>query len=147
MADFAQMSPEEVLAFVDSHRELFAGEFDHRFPANVARGLAGSLWITIRRREGFAILYKGVNSLLGNDGQNADLMFLHVLPEFEGRGIGAEIVEEAKSHVPAGRPCDVTCEGKRRKLFFERCGFGVAGHDIEADLYYMQWTKEGIRNE
>jgi GNAT superfamily N-acetyltransferase len=139
MTDFTQFSPEQIVTYVDQHSHLFASEFDEEFPANLA-GVSGPLWATIRRKEGFAIVFKGVSPLLGYDGANANLMFVYVLPEFAGKGLGTEIIEEAKAAVPSRRPIDVTCEGRARMDFFERCGFTLLEHDIEADLYHMQWT-------
>lgn len=140
MINFKQLSPDQILEYVDKHFHLFASERDKDFPANLIGRVSGALWATIRREEGFAILFKGRNPLLGDDGKNADLMFLHVLPEFEGKGIGTQIIEEAKATVPAGRSIDLTCEGKTRMGFFKGRGFILRERDIDRDLYHMQWT-------
>jgi len=140
MTDFTQLSPEQIVAYVDKNFHLFAGDRDDEFPANIIGRVSGQLWATIRRKEGFAIVFKGMNPLLGIEGKNADLMFLHVLPEFEGNGIGTQIIEEAKAAVPSGRKIDITCEGEARLRLFTRAGFTLLRHDIEGDLYHMQWT-------
>lgn len=138
MTDFTLLSSAQIIQYVDRNFHFFSSERDDRFPENMIDRVSGSLWATIKRKEGFAIVFLGINSLLGNDGENADLMFLHVLPEFERRGIGTEIAKEAISCVPLGRAMDVTCEGADRVVFFEKCGFTLCEHDEETDLYYMR---------
>ncbi|NHZ99086.1 hypothetical protein [Massilia sp. CCM 8734] len=81
MVDFTQLTPEQIVSYVAKHSHVFASTFDEGFPDNIARTVSGPLWAAIRRREGFAIVFKGMNPLVGGDGKNADLMFLHVLPE------------------------------------------------------------------
>ncbi len=147
MNDFTQLSPEQIVIYVDKHSHLFASDFDEKFPGNIAQAVSGSLWTTIRRKEGFAMVYKGINELFGGDEENADLKFIYVLPEFTGKGIGSELVEAAKAVVPQGRPIEVTCEGEVRMRFFMRCGFTVRHNHTDVDLYKMQWTPSALSTE
>ncbi|WP_373890092.1 GNAT family N-acetyltransferase [Massilia sp. DJPM01] len=91
------LSPIQLVQYVDQNFNLFASDRDDKFPANLIGQVSGPSWAAIRREEGFAIVFKGRNELFGGDGENADLMFLHVLPEFQGKGIGTQIIEEAKA--------------------------------------------------
>ena len=68
----------------------------------------------------------------------ADLMFLYVLPEHGGRGIGAALVEEIKISVTPGVSVKLKCEGTQRKEFFGRLGFDVTDYCEDSDLYEMQ---------
>lgn len=140
--DFTQLSEEQILAFVDAHFELFASERDEAFPGNVLGQLARGIFAIIRRKEGFAIAYKGRHYASGTGCVDADLMFLHVSPEFEKKGIGTQLIDQVKASVTAGVPMILKCEGNVRKQFFERRGFAIVKHYEDGDHYEMRWTPE-----
>lgn len=83
---------------------------------------------------------KGRRYLSSPGGIAADLMFLHVAPEHEGRGIGSALVEETKMSVTPGIPIKLKCEGMQRKEFFVRLNFEVTEYWDDGDLYEMQWN-------
>lgn len=140
MVDFSQLSNTQLIQWVDEHFELFAGERGEDFPENVLYDLRRDVFAIVRRPEGFAIAFKGRRYRSTPGGIAANLMFLHVLPEHEGRGIGRALVEEVKKSVTPGVPLLLTCEGMRRKEIFERLGFAVTGYSNDGDLYEMQWN-------
>lgn len=139
MVDFSQLSNTQLIQWVDEHFELFAGERGDDFPENVLSKLGRDIFVFIRRPEGFAIAFKGRRYLASPGGIDADLMFLYVHPEYEGRGIGAALVEEIKMSVTPGVPVTLKCEGIRRKEFFGGLGFDVTKYWDNGDLYEMQW--------
>lgn len=126
--DFTLLSDSEVLDFVDAKFELFATEKACGFPENVRSQLHRGRFAILRRKEGFAIAYKGRLHASGPGFVAADLMFLFVTPAFEGRGIGSQLVSEVKNAVTPGVPIVLSCEGNERMKFFNRCGFVVDVH-------------------
>lgn len=141
MTDFTLLSPQQIVAFVDENFDKFSSDRPPEFPENITASVAGHLWVSITRKEGFALVSKGMNGIPGiMAGKNAELMFLHVLKEFEGRGIASHLIEEAKCAIPLGRTLDVKCEGEKRVRFFNRRGFEMVNHDVDTDLYYLQWS-------
>lgn len=139
MVDFSQLSNAQLIQFVDDHFDLFANERDEKFPANVLSDLERDRIAIIRRMEGFAIAFKGRRHQSSPGGTPADLMFLYVLPEYQGQGIGKALVETIKQSVTPGVPITLKCEGVRRKDFFARLGFRVTEYSEDGDLYEMQW--------
>lgn len=140
MTDFSQLSEEQILAFVDVHFNLFASERNDAFPANVLDELARGTFAIIRRKEGFAIAYKGRHYKFGTGFVEADLMFVYVAPEIEGKGIGTQLIEQVKAAVTPGVPIILKCEGAMRRQFFERRGFTIVEHYQDVDHYVMRWT-------
>lgn len=140
MIDFSQLSNAQLIQWVDEHFELFASERDDDFPENVLYDLGRDNLAIVRRPEGFAIAFKGRRYRSTPGGLAANLMFLYVLPEHVGRGIGRALVEEVKKSVTPGVPVLFTCEGMRRKEIFGRLGFAVTGYSKDGDLYEMQWN-------
>lgn len=139
MVDFTQLSNTQLIQFVDEHFKLFANDRHEDFPTNVLAGIERGAFVILRRREGFAIAFKGRRYLASPGGIAADLMFLHVLPEHEGLGIGTTLVEEIKMSVTPGVPVTLKCEGMRRSEFFGRLGFDITKYWDDGDLYEMQW--------
>ncbi|OEZ85328.1 hypothetical protein JAB6_21770 [Janthinobacterium sp. HH104] len=72
----------------------------------------------------------------------ADLMFIYILPEFQGGGIGQKLVEQVKKHFNFRVPIELTCETSRRREFFERSDFIVAKYHQDYDMYHMKWIPE-----
>lgn len=140
MIDFSQLSDTQIVQFVDEHFELFANDRYEGFPGNVLSRLDRDIFSIIRRPEGFAFAFKGRRYLSSPGGFAADLIFLYVLPEYEGHGIGTALVEEIKISVTPGVPVKLKCEGTRRKAFFGRLGFDVTKYWEDGDLYEMQWN-------
>jgi len=139
LVDFSQLSNAQLIQFVDDHFDLFANERDEEFPGNVLRDLERDWVVIIRRTEGFAIAFKGRRHRSSPGGTSADLMFLYVLPEYQGQGIGKALVETVRQSVTPGVPVTLKCEGVRRKDFFARLGFLVTEYSENGDLYEMQW--------
>jgi ribosomal protein S18 acetylase RimI-like enzyme len=140
MIDFSNYTARQVVDFIDENFQLFANDRCDEFPKNVIRHLNGDLLYCITRKEGFAFVDKGINEVKGFfPGKNADLMFLYVQPEFEGMGIGAKLIEEAKVCLSEARIMDVSCEGEKRFRYFESKGFELTWHDKEIDLYHLRW--------
>lgn len=140
MVDFSQLSNAQLIQWVDEHFGLFAGERGDDFPECVLSQLGRDTLAFIRRPEGFAIAFKGRRYRSTPGGFAADLMFLYVLPEHVGSGIGRALVEEVKKSVTPGVPVLLTCEGMRRRQIFGRLGFAVTGYSKDGDLYEMQWN-------
>jgi GNAT superfamily N-acetyltransferase len=140
LVDFSQLSNTQLIQFVDEHFDLFANERDEEFPANVLRDLERNLIAIIRREEGFAIAFKGRRYQSSPGGTPADLMFLYVLPEYQGQGIGRDLVETVRQSVTPEVPITLKCEGVRRKDFFARLGFHVTEYMEDGDLYEMHWS-------
>lgn len=139
MIEFSQYSDEQIVEFVDEHFDLFSADKNPDFPQNVLRMLKGDLFHIAKRIEGFAVVAKGRNELFGGDGKNAELMFLYVQPEFQGKGIGADLIEKAKTCLTEGRIMEVKCEGQVRRSYFESKGFTVVHHFDEYDQYNLKW--------
>lgn len=139
LVDFSQLSSAELIQFVDEHFGLFANERDENFPANVLSDLERGRVAIILRTEGFAIAFKGRRHRSSPGGIPADLMFLYVQPDYQGRGIGRDLVEAIKQSVAPGVPIVLTCEGAQRKDFFARLGFHVTEYSEVGDLYDMRW--------
>ena len=127
---------------MDENFDLFASERDEDFPADVLRDIERGVCAIVRRAEGFAIAFRGRPSEPGRRGYPADLLFLHVPPEHEGNGIGSELVNAIKRAVIPGLPITLTCEGEKRKVFFDRLGFVATEHWEDEDLYAMRWDPE-----
>ena len=134
MTNFMTMSDGEILDYIDLNFHLFAAERSDDFPSAQLGSLQRGRSFIIRRDEGFAMVRDGVEPPF-NIG--AELMFLHVLPEFEGHGIGQQLVEQVKTAVGLDVPIELTCETTCRQRFFERSGFLVARHHKSHDLYEM----------
>lgn len=137
MVDFSQLSYTQLVHFVDENFRLFASDRYEGFPGNVLSGIERGSFAILRRREGFAIAFRGRRYLSSPGGIAADLMFLHVAPEHEGRGIGSALVEETKMSVTPGIPIKLKCEGMQRKEFFVRLNFEVTEYWDDGDLYEM----------
>ena len=140
MEDFSQSTNAQLVQFVDDHFELFASERDDAFPDNVLSGLERDMFVIAHRPEGFAIAYKGRLHRSSPGGTPADLMFLYVRPESEGKGVGKALVETVKQSVTPGLPVTLKCEGTRRKEFFGRLGFDVTEYWEDGNLYEMRWN-------
>lgn len=139
MIDFLRLDDEALVAFVDSNFAVFAADRSEEFPANVLAKIATGAFAFIRRREGFAIAYKGRLYTPGPGGVEADLMFIYVDPLYEGRGIGKQLVDQVKAAVTPDLPIVLKCAGQRRKAFFEQCGFRAYEYIIDIDTYAMVW--------
>ena len=141
MIDFTSYTTLQVIRFVETHPTLFAHELCEDFPKNIIRQLNGDIFQSITRREGFAFVSRELNEM--DDifpGKNAELMFLYVQPEFEGTGIGADLIAKAKACLPDGRIMEFACEGEKRFRNFERKGFKLMRYDEENDLYHLEWS-------
>jgi GNAT superfamily N-acetyltransferase len=139
LVEFSQLSDTQLIQFVDEHFELFASDRHEGFSTNVLTGIERGAFVILRRQEGFAIAFKGRRYLASPGAIATDLMFLYVLPEHEGHGIGTTLVEEIKMSVTPGVPVTLKCEGMRRKELFGRLGFDVTKYWDDGDLYEMQW--------
>lgn len=137
--DFLRLTDEALVSFVDSNFALFAAERSVEFPANVLDKIGTGTFAFIRRSEGFAIAYKGRRYSAGPGGVEANLMFLYVDPSHEGRGIGKQLVEQVRAAVTPSLPIVLTCEGERRKKFFQRCDFRVQQFFEDIETYSMVW--------
>lgn len=145
MTDFTLLSDGQILSFICDNFSLLAAERDPAFPDNVIPLLERGRFTVVRRTEGFALAFKGRRYTAGDGFVEADLMFIHVAKEYEGRGIGKQLVEQVKHEVTAGLPILLMCEGEDRRRFFEACGFAVV--DVEDKCYQMRWMpKDGILN-
>lgn len=138
MIDFSQYSDEQIVEFVDEHFDLFSADNNPDFPQNILRMLKGDLFHIAKRTEGFAVVAKGRNELFGGDEKNAELMFLYVQPEYQGKGIGADLIEEAKACLPEDRILEIKCEGPERRSYFQSKGFSVVQHFDEYDQYNLE---------
>jgi GNAT superfamily N-acetyltransferase len=140
MIDFSEYSAKQIVEFVDQNFNLFsAGTRDEEFPQNIISRLSDNLFCTVREKEGFALIARGMNELFGGDGKNAELMFLYVQPGFRKTGIGAAIVEKSKLCFSEGRIMEVKCEGIKRRSFFESMGFALVEYHEEYDQYNLKW--------
>jgi GNAT superfamily N-acetyltransferase len=139
LVNFTELSDSELVQYVDEHFDLFASERDENFPNAVLSDIARGACAIVRRPEGFAIAFKGRRNRSGPRGYPADLMFLHVLPECQKKGIGSALFEEIKASVTPRLPITLTCEGARRKGFFQRLDFIVTEHWEDEDVYAMRW--------
>lgn len=139
MTNFMALSDVEVVEFIDRNFHLFAKERSEDFPSKHLRSLASGGTIIIRREEGFAMVR------LGRDYPftiGAELMFLYVLPEYQGGGIGTQLVEQVKTAVKRSIPVELTCETQQRCRLFERSDFTVKNYHEQYDLYEMVWIPE-----
>jgi GNAT superfamily N-acetyltransferase len=139
VVNFTELSDKDLIQFVDEHFDLFASKRDEDFPNAALRDIERDACAIVRRAEGFAIAFKGRRNRSGLGGFPADLLFLHVLPECQKNGIGSALFEEIKASVTPGLPITLTCEGARRKGFFQRLNFVVTEHWENEDVYAMRW--------
>src|SRR5690242_3858582 len=92
MTDFTKLTDEEVVNYIDRNFHLFARVRSADFPSEHLLSLKMRTSCILRRKQGFAL----VNQNIDASGVSADLAFLYVLPDFQGQGIGANIIEQAK---------------------------------------------------
>lgn len=99
--DFTLYSDDEIVDFLDANFDMFASERSDDFPVHLTEGLARGDVFIVRCREGFAVVYRGRHRHFTNSSGHvpADLLFLHVAAEFEGKGIGSKLLANVKSSV------------------------------------------------
>jgi len=143
MTDFTSLADEELVDFIDRNFHLFTTRERHAdLLAQHLFELKRKMAWFIRQPKGFAMMHQGLDA----SGRSVDLLFLHVLPEFQGQGIAAKLIEQAKSVAASlWSPLKLTCETSQRCNFFKRNGFCVDNYDADHDLYAMSWLPLEMR--
>jgi putative acetyltransferase len=66
-----------------------------------------------------------------------------IAPEYWGRGLAHVLIDEAKRLSPKGIDLQVNKDNARALRLYDRCGFRIAGEDVNkysgAPVYLMQW--------
>lgn len=113
-------------------------------PGQAERGLAHTTFL-VAARDGEQIV--GMGRMLFDFGYTAYLGDVIVRPEYQGKGIGTEIVTRLKDMVmEAAEPGDkimfILGAAKEKEAFYEKFGFKVRPNDFSGSGMSMWRTKE-----
>ena len=104
--------------------------------------LLGRCWVVERRGKIVAYLLARI------DGELIDIMRVGVLPEFQEKGIGTQMLHAALTQAPEAMLC-VRKKNKRALKLYRRLGFTIVGETPNRDLpsWVMRTTSRGRRND
>jgi ribosomal-protein-alanine N-acetyltransferase len=91
----------------------------------------GRCWVVERRNKIVAYLLARV------DGELIDIMRVGVMPEFQGKGIGTQLVRMAMTQAPTAMLC-VRKENKGALQLYRRLGFHIQGEVTAPDV--ISWV-------
>lgn len=114
-------SPPGIREYQELRRSV---NFSPRSEESAGRGLPGSCWVvTVRTGTGRAV---GMARMVGDGGCSFLVVDVIVHPDFQGRGIGSEMMRRLdawiEAHVPDGAMISMLADEPGRRLY-ERHGF------------------------
>lgn len=140
--NFQDLSDIEILDFVMRNSDAFAEDIDQDFMKNAVLSVMAGDTVILRRPEGFAITTVGRLFEKGWGQDPADIMFLYVQEEFRGKGVGGDLIEDAKKAVSTGVSITALCEGALRARLFEQHGFSVIGTWDGSETRKLQYVPQ-----
>jgi ribosomal protein S18 acetylase RimI-like enzyme len=111
--DLAGLAPKDVVGFFDGWPRVPT-------PERLLRTLGGSAFVVVARDQGSGRLVGFVNAI--SDGElAAHIPLLEVLPEYQGRGIGTELMQRMLAALAGFPMVDLTCDPELEP-YYERFG-------------------------
>lgn len=138
MPNFAKFSDEEIVNFVFENLDKFDAQARPGQKEMLLSSLARDQIAVEKCEEAFAIVaranrrHDGVAGDIFPINPEANLMFLYVDQEHQGKGIGKILVKKVKDRFMEDQAMTLVCKGEKRKRYFEELGFVFDGLTVES---------------